>query len=145
MRANRFENVGLLVLRLAVGVIFALHGGQKLFQGGLPRFAELLTRLHVPAPPVAAVVVALVEFAGGVLVVFGLFTRPAAVLIACDMAVAIFGVHLPRGFFNPGGIEFPLILLAANIALACLGAGAWSADAWLHGGPTASRESRPVP
>ncbi len=144
MAYNRFENAGLLVLRLTAGVIFALHGGQKLFTGGLPRFAELLTRLHVPAPPMAAVLVALVEFAGGVLLVTGLFVRPAAALIAADMAVAMLGVHLPRGFFNPGGIEFPLILFAANVALVGLGAGAWSLDGWLHSGRSGPREPRTV-
>ncbi len=140
------SNVGLLVLRIAVGAIFVIHGGQKLFEGGLPRFATLLTRLHVPMPPVAAVLVALVEFVGGVLLVVGLFSRPAAALIACDMAVAILGVHVPRGFFNAGGgVEFPLMLLAANVSLVFLGAGAWSMDGWLHAGHAGLRESRPVP
>jgi putative oxidoreductase len=142
MTQNRFSNLGLLVLRLTVGVIFAIHGGQKLFTGGLPRFGEMLTRLHVPAPSVAAVLVALVEFAGGVLLVLGLFARPAAALIAIDMVVAMLAVHLPRGFFNPGGVEFPLILFASNVALVCLGAGAWSMDAWLHGGAGRSESDR---
>ena len=144
MHSNRSANLGLLVLRVTAGIIFAMHGGQKLFQAGLPRFATLLTNLGVPAPSVAAVLVALVEFVGGVLLVLGLFVRPAAALVAIDMVVALLGVHLRRGFFNPGGIEFPLILLAANLALVCLGAGAWSMDGWLHSDRAGSGQSRPV-
>ncbi len=137
-------DAGLLVLRLAVGAVFAIHGGQKLFEGVLPGFAAFLASLHVPIPAVAAVLVALVEFVGGVLLVIGLFARPAAVLIAADMTVAVLAVHLPQGFFNPRGFEYPLTLFAVNVALACLGAGAWSMDGWVHSGHAADRESRPV-
>jgi putative oxidoreductase len=129
------------MLRGVVGVVFVVHGGQKLFVTGLPRFAEMLTQLGVPMPPVAAVVVALVECVGGVLLILGLFTRPAAALVAIDMVVAILVVHWRRGFFNPGGFEYPLTLLAANLALVFLGAGAWSMDGWIHSGPTTSGSS----
>jgi len=143
MQSSRSTSLGLFVLRLMAGIIFLMHGGQKLVEGGLPRFAVLLTQLHIPLPAVAAVLVALVEFVGGVLLVLGLFARPAAALIAIDMGVAILVVHLRRGFFNPGGVEFPLILFAANFAIVCLGAGAWSMDGWLHSGADRS-ESRSV-
>ncbi len=133
MPQHRSASLGLLLLRAVVGVVFVIHGGQKLFVFGLPRFADGLARMGVPAPSVAAVVVTLVEFVGGALLVFGLFARPAALLIAADMLVAVLLVHLPRGFFTPGGIEYPLTLMVANLALALLGAGAWSIDAWVHG------------
>src|SRR5512133_2328458 len=140
---DRISSFGLLILRLVVGVIFTLHGAQKLFQGGLPRFADSLARMGIPAPSVAAVMVAMVEFVGGVLLMVGMLTRPAAARVALDMVVAIVGVHLPRGFFNQaGGMEFPLSLLAANVALVCLGAGAWSVDGWLHAGHGSSTETR---
>ena len=103
MYGNRVASLGLLVLRLVVGILFALHGAQKLFTGMLPGFGSSLTRMGVPLPNVAAVLVAFVEFIGDVLLIAGLFTRVAAALIAIDMVFAIFLVHLRRGFFNQGG------------------------------------------
>lgn len=143
MQYRASASLGLLVLRLTVGIIFVMHGGQKLFTAGLPRFGVLLAQLHVPVPAVAAVLLALVEFVGGVVLVLGLFARPAAALIAIEMVVATLAVHLRRGFFNPGGVEFPLVLFAANFALVCLGAGAWSMDGWMHSDAGRS-ESRSV-
>ena len=69
-------------------------------------------------------VVTLVEFFGGLALVLGLFTRWAAVLIACDMLVAVTVVHLRGGFFLPKGFEYALTMLAASIALALAGPGA---------------------
>ena len=82
----------------------------------------------MPAPAAAAVVLTLVEFVGGALLVLGLFTRWAAWLLAIDMVVAILLVHLKKGFFNPQGFEYPLTLLATNIAIALAGPGAASVD-----------------
>jgi len=130
---SRSTSLGLLILRVVVGCVFVIHGAQKLFVMGLPGFAGMLTQMGVPLPNVAAVVVALVEFVGGALLVLGLFTRPAAALIAVDMLVAVLKVHLPNGFFLPRGYEYALTQLVVNLALAFLGAGAWSVDGWVHG------------
>jgi len=145
---SRSATIGLLILRLTIGAVFVIHGGQKLFVAGLPRVALMMSQLSVPVPPVAAVIVTLVEFVGGALLILGLFARPAAVLIAIDMLVAVLLVHLHRGFFNPGGFEYPLTLMIANFAIALLGAGAWSVDAWVQsdraptGGSLSSVDSR---
>ena len=120
---------GLTVLRVVVGAVFLIHGCQKLFVFGFHGVAAFLGPLGVPAPGVAAVVVTLVEFVGGALLVLGLFTRWAALLLAIDMVVAILLVHLKHGFFNQQqGYEYPLTLLAATIALALAGSGAASVD-----------------
>jgi putative oxidoreductase len=131
---SRSGNLGLLILRVVVGWIFIMHGAQKLFVMGLPGFAGMLGQMGVPLPNVAAVIVALVELVGGALLIVGLFTRPAAALIAIDMIVAILLVHRPNGFFLPRGYEYALTQLVTNLALVFLGAGAWSIDGWVAQG-----------
>jgi putative oxidoreductase len=112
-----------------VGLVFFVHGFQKLFTMGFGGVAGFLGALGVPAPGLFAVIVTLVEFLGGLALTLGLFTRVAAVLVAIDMLVAILTVHLPNGFFtNNNGYEFLLVLLAASIGLAVAGAGEAALD-----------------
>jgi putative oxidoreductase len=116
--------LGLTVLRVVVGIVFLVHGLQKLLVVGFGGVAEFLGALGVPAPGLFAVLVTLVEALGGLALIVGLLTRLAAILLAVDMLVAILAVHLPNGFFaSDFGYEFPLVLLAACVALAVAGAG----------------------
>jgi len=117
---SRYSEWSALFLRIAVGVIFIAHGQQKLF-GGLARFERDLESLGVPLPGVFAIIVALVEFLGGIALLLGLFTRWAALLLAINMLVAILRVHLPHGLIGKDGFEFPLALLAAVLSLALTG------------------------
>ncbi len=123
---------GITVLRLAVGVVFLMHGGQKLFVLGFAGVAAFMGSLGIPAPALAGPLVALVESLGGLALVLGLCTRWAGALLAMDMLVAIVTVHLPHGFFMPRGFEYPLTLLAANLALVFLGSGEASVDGLLQ-------------
>jgi putative oxidoreductase len=116
---------GIALLRVVVGVIFVMHGWQKL-SWGFQHVAEFLASLHIPLPTLAAVVLTSVELLGGILLILGLLTRYVAVLLAIDMLVAILAYHAKNGFFLPKGIEYPLLLLAANINLILAGAGALS-------------------
>ena len=84
--------------------------------------------MGVPAPGVLGPFVALVEFFGGVALLIGLLTRLAALGLAVNMLVAMLLVHAKSGFFNPGGIEFPLSLFAAALLLVFTGAGNYSSD-----------------
>lgn len=120
------QSFGLTVLRIVVGIVFMVHGYQKLFKFGFHGVAGMFGHMGIPLPAFFAVVVTLVEFVGGVLLITGVATRIAAALIAIEMLVAVLVVHLKNGFFNPGGIEFPLTLLAAAICLTIAGGGAFS-------------------
>jgi putative oxidoreductase len=123
------QALGLALVRAIVGIVFLAHGSQKLFVFGFSGVTGFFSHLGIPFPAVAAVVVTLVEFLGGVALLIGLFTRYAAALIAIDMLVAILKVHLKGGFFLPAGYEFALTLLVASVALMIAGAGAPSVDA----------------
>lgn len=115
---------GPLFLRLSVGAIFIVHGSQKLFGAfggsGLNGFAGMLGQMGLKPAIAWAVLVGVVEFLGGIVLVLGIKTRFAALLIGIVMVVAIFGVHLKSGFF---GFEFPLVLLGACISLLLTGGG----------------------
>lgn len=123
---------GIVPVRVVVGLVFVVHGGQKLFVFGLGGTAGFMGQVGIPAPALAAVVVTAVELLGGLALILGLFTRVVAVLVAIDMLVAIAVVHLRAGFFVPKGVEFVLTLLAASVTLAMVGAGAASLDAVLE-------------
>ncbi len=127
------RDLGLLVLRGVVGVTFLLHGSPKL-SGGLGGFTGFLASLQFPAPTLLAWVVALLEFAGGLSLALGLFTRPVAVLFVLEMLVTTLRVKIPRGVGFIGGTatgwELDFVLLGAALALALLGPGSWSVDAW---------------
>jgi putative oxidoreductase len=124
--SSSLQSYGLTVLRVTIGVVFLVHGYQKLFTLGIHGVAGMFGHMGIPLPAVSAVVVTLVEFIGGILLITGLATRVAASLIAIEMLTAILLVHVRHGFFNPTGVEFPLTLLAASICLAVAGGGALS-------------------
>lgn len=126
---TKLQAWGVTVLRVVVGLVFLMHGGQKLFIYGFRSVAGVMGQLGMPLPTVSGVVVTLLEFFGGVSLVLGLFTRWVAALIAFEMLVAVVAVHLRRGFFLPQGYEYALTLLAANLALAFVGPGAAALDA----------------
>lgn len=132
---DRFYNpdVGLLILRLVLGIIFLAHGAQKLFGafggGGIAGTAGFFGSLGIPMPQVMAVVVAVFEFLGGLLVLIGFLTPLGGLMITAVMAGAIATVHMSKGFFvGNGGIEFPLMLLASGLALAFTGPGRFSVE-----------------
>ncbi|KAA0962235.1 MULTISPECIES: DoxX family protein [Microbacterium] len=128
-------SLGLLVLRIVVGVIFAAHGAQKIFEYTIPGTIGSFEGMGIPFPEIAAPLVAFVELIGGILLALGLFTRPVGVILAVDMVVALFAVHLPAGLWvGEGGYEFVAVLGAAALALAFSGAGRFSLDgAFLRG------------
>lgn len=119
----------LLVLRLAVATIFIAHGYQKVFGMGHAGVEGFFTQLAIPLPGIAAWAVMALEFAGGIALLAGFYTRVLALLFVADMLGAIGFAVLGRGFI--GGYEFEFLLCAGSLTLALAGAGAYSADAQL--------------
>ena len=129
-------DLGLLILRLVVGLTLAAHGAQKLFGWfgghGLTGTGGFLEKLGFRPGKRAAFMAGLSETAGGLLLALGAATPVGATLIVAVMLVAIATVHWPKGFFNgSGGYEFPLVLTVAALATVLTGPGRFSVDAWL--------------
>jgi putative oxidoreductase len=122
---NRLEPISLLVLRLVLGTIFLYHGYPKLAHTH-GNMQGLFVEHGMPGYFVY--VAGIIETFGGGLFLLGLFTRPAALLVAAEMCVAIWKVHSGHGYFAVYEYEFPLILAAACFALATVGAGLISLD-----------------
>lgn len=124
--------VGLAVLRVVFGVVFLMHGYQKLFQMGIPGVSGFFTQSGAPLPQLTAPLVSVLEFGGGLALILGLLTPVVAALLAADMLGAILLLHLPNGFYAAdGGYEYVLTLFGASLALALTGPGAYALDAVL--------------
>lgn len=127
------SDLGLLILRLVVGLTFAAHGAQKAFGWWSgPNFAGWragVERMGLRPTGFWALVSTAAEFVGGLLLAVGLLTPLATAALIAQSIVIIGLVHLPKGFWNAkGGIEFALSLAAGVVALAGTGPGSVSLD-----------------
>ncbi len=122
------------LIRAATGLILMPHGAQKLFgwfggRGLEGTGAALAQNLCLEPGVLWAALVGGTEFFGGLFVALGLLTRPAALGVAIVMAVAVFAVHLPNGFFwGQGGYEYPLLWGLVALAIAFKGGAEMSLD-----------------
>jgi uncharacterized membrane protein YphA (DoxX/SURF4 family) len=140
-------SLGLLLLRLVIGGLMMIHGYPKLFggqnkseelpkeatetlgegfteqveQGGIEQTAGMMEQVGVPNPQGAAWAIAAVEFAGGMMLILGWMTRPAAAAIAFSQMVAINKVHADEGLV--GGYEYNTTLIGAAGTLVLTGPG----------------------
>lgn len=120
---------GLLLIRVALGVVMIAHGAQKLFTFGYPGVVGGFTQMGMPMPGISAALIIAAELGGGILMLAGLFTRFAGAAFAFAMAVAALKVHLAAGFFMPNGYEFTMLLAAAALGIVLTGPGRLSIDA----------------
>jgi putative oxidoreductase len=126
-------NIGLLVVRVIVGLLFVGHGAQKLFGvvggHGLSGTGQFFDGMGMRPGKLNAFAAGAAEFGAGVLLVLGLLTPLAAALVTAVMIVAIATVHLGKGVWaSEGGFELNLVYIAIVFALAGVGAGDWSLD-----------------
>lgn len=137
---DSLQPLGLLALRISLGIIFVTHGYPKLIRSDV-EMQHFFVQHGLPAQFVY--VAGVLEAFGGLLLVLGLFTRPAALLLAIEMGVAIWKVHSGGGIMAVHLYEFPLALAAACLALATVGPGAVSVDEGLLGsGKRSTRTKR---
>jgi putative oxidoreductase len=125
---NKLQPLGLLALRVVLGIVFIAHSYHYVFAGmagpkhmvesfGYPWWAAYLSKYT--------------EFFGGILVIFGLLTRVWAVGLVIDMIVAIDKVHWKSGLLGENNYQLPMVLGAIAFALIFFGAGPISVDALL--------------
>jgi putative oxidoreductase len=136
---NALEPLGLLALRVALGIIFFSHGYPKLAHLGAGMQGFFVQH---GLPGYFVYVSGVLEVFGGILLVLGLFTRAAALLLAIEMGVAIWKVHSSGGYLAVHEYEFPLALLTACFALVTVGAGMLSVDYPLYESGSGSRAAK---
>jgi putative oxidoreductase len=129
-------NIGLLLIRLVIGVLFIGHGAQKLFGWfggyGLKGTGGWFESIGMKPGVTMALMAGLTELVGGVLFALGLVTPLGGILIAATMVIAIAKVHGANGLWSTSnGYEYNLVLLAVTIGIALVGPGQYALDAFL--------------
>lgn len=122
-----YADIALSLLRAVAGFLFLQHGAQKLFAVlGREEAVELVSLMGLAG---------VLEFFGGLIILFGIYTRPVAFVLSGEMAVAYFMAHLPRGFWPIENGGEPAALYAfLFLFLSAVGGGSYSVDGLLLGG-----------
>jgi putative oxidoreductase len=140
--SSGLEQYAILLVRVAIGLFFAISGGNKLFvAGGTKPVYDTLVKAKVPFPRQTAYFVAGVEFVGGSLVTLGFLSSLASVTLMIDMIVATLTEALstlPKGLSPLSWLDDLLYLpevlyVLFFIWLICSGPGRFSVDFWLAG------------
>lgn len=120
-----FADIALSLLRAVAGFLFLQHGAQKLFAVlGSEQAVELVSLMGLAG---------VLEFFGGLIILFGIYTRPVAFVLSGEMAVAYFMAHLPRGFWPiENGGELAALYAFLFLFLSAVGGGSYSVDGLLR-------------
>jgi len=129
-------NIGLLIIRLVIGLLFVGHGAQKLFGWfggyGLKGTGGWFESIGMKPGVSVALFAGLAELIGGILFTLGLLTPLAGIMIAGTMVMAIIKVHGPNGLWaTANGYEYNLTLMSVAIGIALIGPGKYALDAFL--------------
>jgi putative oxidoreductase len=129
-------DLGLLMIRLVIGILFIGHGAQKLFGWfggyGLKGTGGWFDSIGMKPGVTMALLAGLTELLGGILFTLGLLTPLAGIMIAGAMLMAIIKVHAPNGLWSTAnGYEYNLTLLVVAIGMALIGPGQYALDAFL--------------
>ena len=135
MDSSSRHRMGLLVLRIALGSIFLVHGWINLV-GGQSFLREMLAMVGWAPPAIVVWLITLLELLGGAALIVGLFTRWAALLLAGEMVVAVVLFHLRQGFLIVAlpnaplafGFEYHVALIGGLVCLVLGGPGVFSLD-----------------
>ena len=120
----------MLLIRVVTGIVFFMHGYQKLVDNGISATQKGFDAMGAPLPEITAVVVTFAELIGGAALIVGALTPLVGLILAIDMLSALFIVHIDSGFFAMnGGFELVLLLGSAALGLALTGPGQYSIDA----------------
>lgn len=130
------DSLAPLVMRVPIGLVLMAHGSQKLFGWlggyGLEGTGQWMASIGLEPGYLMALLAGSAEFFGGAALAIGLLTRPAALVVAFTMLVAIFSVHIGNGLFMANnGYEYALSLLVISLSLLLSGAGRLSLDRYL--------------
>ena len=140
--SSDLEQYAILLVRVSIGLFFAISGANKLFvAGGIKPVYDTLVQAKIPFPQQTAYFVAGVEFVAGSLLTVGLLSSPASVALLIDMVVAILTNTLatvPKGLSSLNWLDDVLYLpevlyVLFFIWLICSGPGKFSVDSWLAG------------
>ena len=128
------RNVGLLIARVGLGIVFLAHGLQKLNTWGYAGTKAAFEQLDVPAAPISAFLATWLEILGGIALIAGVLTPVFAALLLLDMLGAFAIAHSDSGLWiSDGGYELVLVLGMGMLLLVVAGAGKFSVDGVLGG------------
>ena len=125
------SDIGLLLLRIVLGIVFFVHGTQKVFGwfggSGLEKWGDYLSTFS--SPKHLSPLIAIAELLFGITILVGVFTKISSLVAFVFMIFAIFLAHYKNGFFvNKGGYEYALVLAVASLVLFFTNAGKYSID-----------------
>ena len=139
--ATSLGDVGLLIMRIGLGLYIAAHGWGKVWAGGTPgpssQFVTTVGNLGFPQPTLFAWGAGITEFGGGLLLALGLLTRPVALALCCNMAVAAFLRHGGDAWYVPPGTRAPskelaMLYLLPFLLILLIGGGRFAIDSLLR-------------